>query len=244
MVVQTAELIFNDTPSRYNKDLTDFLDRNIELIITKGQIKFRFKIAKAANISSLRAKGIKRLPAMILGKRPYIGVPVIVEELRKRVRCSKSSAAPKSEEEVLDDFFKQTLGDIQHDDEGKHIIPQDNEMDDEVDLGNLFNEEMKRRNDGDSDGKRQGGNTGKRQGANRRGPPKPDRLAIQDDDDYEDRAPPRRPPPRLNNIDTATAGDPLATLNNMRSTSGKQSPDDDMLQTLLERMGGDGGFDI
>jgi hypothetical protein len=237
MVVQTAELIFNDTPSRYNKDLTDFLDRNVELIVTKGQIKFRFKIAKAADINSLRAKGIKRLPAMILGKIPYIGVPVIVEELRKRVRCSKSSAAPKSEEEVLDDFYKQTLGNIQHDGEGKHIIPQDNEMNDEVDLGSLFNDEMKRREAGDEGG-------GKRQVANRRGPPKPDRMAVQDDDDYDDRAPPKRTPPRLDNVETTDAGDPIATLNTMRSTSGKQSQDDDMMRTLLERMGGDGGFDI
>jgi hypothetical protein len=236
MVVQTAELIFNDTPSRYNKDLTDFLDRNIELIVTKSQIKFRFKIAKAVDISSLRAKGIKRLPAMILEKRPYIGVPVIVEELRKRVKRSKSTAAPKSEEEVLDDFFKQTLGNIQYSDEGKHIIPQDNEIDDEVDLNGLFNKEMKRRNDGDGDGN-------KSKGANRRGPPKPDRMAVQDDD-YEDRAPPRQPPPRLDNIKITEAGDPLATLNTMRSTGGKQSQDDDMMRTLLERMGGDGGFDI
>ena len=112
MVVRVAELIFNDTPSKYNKDLTDFLDRNIDTIIIKGQIKFNFKIAKASELTALRDSGIKRLPAMMLDGKPYIGVPTIVAELRKRVKTSKSTAAPKSEEEVLDEYYKKTLGDI------------------------------------------------------------------------------------------------------------------------------------
>jgi len=249
MVVQTAELLLNDTPSRYNKDLTDFLERNIQTIITKGQIKFRFRIIKPSEISSLRAKGVKRLPAMMLQNRPYIGVPVIVEELRKRVKRSKSTAAPKSEEEVLNDYFNETLGNIKYDDEGKHILPQDDgDDDDRANLGNLYQQEMKRREGGDDDGGNRGG-----RGANRRGPPKPDRYAQQDNDYEEDtggygdtmrpgRAP--APAPRLDNIEHAEAGDPMATLNAMKPKNGRQSQDDDMMRTLLERMGGDGGFDI
>lgn len=238
MVVQTAELFFNDAPSRYNKDLTDFLERNIQTIITKGQIMFRFKIAKGKELSRLRSRGISRLPAMVLQNKPFIGVPIIVEELRKRVKRSKTVAAVKSEEEVLADYFQKTLGNIQYDDEGKHIIPIDDDSDgDEPDLLNAYNAEVQRRGSGDR---------GAHRGASRNAPSKPDRMAVQDNDyDESYAAPPRQQrPPRQNNVDEPEAGNPIAVLNQLTSKNKKSSQDDDMMRTLLERMSPDSGFEI
>lgn len=231
MVVQTAELFFNDTPSRYNKDLTDFLERNIRTIITKGQIQFRFKIMKSKDINSLRAKGIRRLPAMILRSKPFIGVPIIVEELRKSVKRSKTVAAPRSDEEMVRDYMYETLGNIQHDADGKHIIPKE-EMDDEADLGGLYQAEMQRRN---------GGNDSR---DTRRAPPKPDRQAIQDNDYDEQPRQQHQPPPRMNNVDQNEPGSATAALNNLTRSNGKHNQDDEMLRTLMDRIGGDDGFNV
>jgi hypothetical protein len=234
MVVQTAELVFNDNPSKYNKDLTDFLKRNISTIITKGQIRFRFKIAKASDLTALRQRGIKRLPAMILHDQPYIGVPVIVEELRTRVKKSKQTASPKSEDEVLDEYYRKTLGNLKKDVDGKHIIPDDDDDDDDddgvVDLGSKYHKEISRRNPVDDVNHRT---------APRNAPPKPDRLAVQDDDFNE-----RIPPARKNNVAEKNAGDPIATLDSMKPKNGEQADEDNMMRTLLERIDGGSDFTI
>jgi hypothetical protein len=240
MVVQTAELVFNDTKSRHNQDLTEFLERNLQSIITRGQVKFRFKIAKRSDLAGLRSRGIARLPAMILQGMPFTSVPAIIEELRKRVKNSKSVATPKSEVEVLDDYYRRELGNIQTDEDGKHIIPDDdNDIDDTPDFASLAANQMKRRRGEDVD------EQPKR--ASRAPPQKVDRMFSVQDDDYEDR---RQPPiinpmrnePRMDNI-TEEPGDPLTVLNNMKA-QGANAADDDMMRSLLGKMGGEAGYDI
>lgn len=235
MVLQVAEIIFNDTPSKFNKDLTDFLKRNIDTIIMKGRIKFRFKVAKAQELNDLRNRGIKRLPAMIIGDRPYVGVPTIIEELRNSVKKSKKVAAPKSEEEVLREYFDKTLGEIKKDSDGKIIQPDDQEDENrQPDLtGDLTRELQRRGLAGGGDG---GSNRGNRRMQQRPTPSKPSRDAIQDDD-YED----RRPPPivhRQQREDNVEVGDPLTTLENLQQRGGEDARDDDLMRQLLQKMGG------
>jgi 3-phosphoglycerate kinase len=109
MVLVLAELIFVDSPTRNNRELTEFLKRNIEKVIIKGCVKFKFKIAKASDIPNLRKRNISRLPAMVLQGRNFIGVPDITNELSKRVKNSKATAQEKTGEEFIDDFFKKTI---------------------------------------------------------------------------------------------------------------------------------------
>jgi hypothetical protein len=239
MVVQTAELVFNDTKSRHNQDLTEFLERNLQSIVTRGQVKFRFKIAKQSDLAGLRSRGISKLPAMILQGIPFVSVPTIIEELRKRVKNSKSVAVPKSEEEVLDDYYKKELGSGQFDENNKHIIPDEDDDDEKPDYASLTANEMKRRRGEDDD------EPPKR--ASRRPPQKPDRVFSVQDDDYEDRRQqpignPIRGNPRIDNI-TEDPGDPLTVLNNMK-TKGSDSSDDFLMRSLLGKIGGEAGYDI
>ena len=230
MVLKVAELIFNDTPSKYNKDLTDYLDRNIEIVLMRGQIKFRFKIAKATELSQLRSKGIKRLPAMMLDNKPYVGVPVIIEELVKRVKKSKGVAMPKNDAEVLDDYYRKTLGNFKQDGDGKIDISNlDQEEDPTMDLGNELQREMSRRKTDDPytrDDKKQRG---------RREPPpsKPSRNALQDDD-MEDRRPQNSNTSRHrdDNLDAKDPGNPMTALQHVQGGG----MDDDLMATLLQKM--------
>jgi len=235
MTVQLVELIFNDTPSGHNRDLTEYLKRNLSSVITKGGIKFKFIIAKANDLQQIRRRGIKRLPALLPQKgRPVIGVPDIIQFLGRSVRNSKTIAKPKTEEEVLDSYFRKTIGDIKVDDD-KKIIPFDDQEEDMTEGGGdllaKYNEFMNRR-EGKEPAKR----------ASRVAPPKPS-WNHEQDDDYTERAQmpsvhnaPTTERPRADNVYNEP-GDPLAALNRI-SNAGGASADDDMMRALLERTGG------
>jgi len=219
MVLTCAELIFHNSPTKNNKDLTEFLKRNIKSIIERGRIKFRFKIAKAADLDQLRERGIKKLPTMILDKRQYIGVPKIIECLHGRVKNSQKTAPRKPETELLDDYFKETLtSGVGKGPDGKFKIEENNDMDENIDLGAAALREMKRRE-------------GSGSVADPGQPPKaPDRTAIRDDD-FEQQKP--RQLRRPDNV-----GDPQAAFNNLTQRGG-QDQDDELLGQLLSKMGGE-----
>jgi len=243
MVIRVADVIFNDTPSKFNKDLVEFLKRNIETIVHKGQIKFRFKIATPSDLNGLRDKGIIRLPAMLIDGKPFISVPTIVNELQRRVKTSTTTAPAKTEEEVLDEYFKTSLGDIKKDGDGRikaEEMDQEDENEGATDLTNAFHREIERRGNKDEGNKR---------GANRTPPEKPDRTAEQDDN-FDNRRPPQqrggdyvnaRPqvPARPDNLRPASAGDPMNALNNMKAKGSGGGVDDDMMSALLLKMSSD-----
>ena len=83
MPLKVARVYFNDTPSKYNKELISFLHRNIEKIVTKGMLKIEPYIIKPSDIRAMRDKGIERYPAMIIGHQSAIGVSNIVNTIQK-----------------------------------------------------------------------------------------------------------------------------------------------------------------
>lgn len=247
MVLKVAEIIFNDSASRYNKELTDFLKRSIPAIITRGQIKFRFKIARASDLGKLRSKGIKKLPAMVIDDRSYISVPVIVGELQKRVKKSSGFAAVKSEEEVLDEYYKKTLGNIHTDGDKKiDISKMDQEDTEGENLEAALHKELDRRKSQGMGGSYMDDDGGKKKPGRRDPPPaQPSRNAEQDDD-YEDRRPPTtynpvgKQRPRQDNVE-ADIGDPFSALQRIQGQGGGEGAgvDDKMMSDLLARMGND-----
>ena len=138
-------IIFNDNSSKYNRDLVDFLKRNIESAIIKGRITFNFKIAEMSELENLREKGITRLPAMTVDNEIYIGVPEIIDEIRKRIKTSKQKAVPKTDDEILTDYNFRALGDIKKDPTGKFIIKEDEDQDETLNLQAKMNSEVDRR---------------------------------------------------------------------------------------------------
>jgi hypothetical protein len=235
MVLKLAELVFNDKPSKFNKDLTEFLKRNIETIVMKGQLKFRFKIAAAGDMHVLRDRGITHLPAMIIDKQNFVSVPSIIGELQKRVKTSRGVAPPKNDDEVVMEYLHKEIGDVKQDSEGR-IMAENLDQEDEESVGNklmdTFHQAVERRNTETPKNKR---------GMQPPPPQHPTRDMNADDDFGMHVRPPiaNQPvragmPARPDNIDQV--GDPYRALGNIKS---EHKADDDMMRALLERLGED-----
>jgi hypothetical protein len=248
MVLQSASIVFNDTSSQYNKDLTDFLNRNLETAIRKGGLSFQFKIAKATDLAELRQMGVKKLPAMIINSKSFIGVPDIISEIRSRVKNSKHMAPVKSEEEVINDYQMSELwGNATKDANGIQIHDTPDEEETES-LMAAVNKEMQRR--GPSMGYTQNEEDEEdKQRMRRPAPPKPSRVSENDMEDNEP-APPRRPvqtnnrpttPQRPDNIDNPAMADAFESLNNIRTrnATSEDARDDEMMAALLGRISGE-----
>lgn len=104
-----ARLIFRDSQSKHNKDLVTFLRRNLDNIIRKGHVQFTYEIAEEGTMNELKAQGIRKLPAMIINKIPFVGTASIIEELSTRVKRSKKIAAPKDDAENINDFMRNEI---------------------------------------------------------------------------------------------------------------------------------------
>lgn len=250
MPLKTAEVIFNNTPSKFNKDLTDFLKRNMEAIIFRGQIKFKFKLASSKDLSTLRSKGITRLPAMRIDGRNHINVPTIIGEIRRRVKTSKTTASMKSNEEFLDEYMKNAIGDIKKDDDGRIIAEELDQEELEENGEKLLNElnRMTEHRYNELENNKKAGNKKQRPGT-REQVRKPNRELDLDDDREDRRAPaieterpgqrPTQRPYRPDNLegDRMKAGDPLAAL--AATHRGQKTQDDEMMEALINRMGTD-----
>ena len=219
MPIQTAELYVKDRASRPNKDLLDYLHRNLRPIILRGQIKFKFNILTKEDKSRMLEKGLKKFPAMILNNQKIIGVSEIITVLRKQVQQSNSMVKPKSEEEVLSEYYENAFNDVKFDSEGKHVLPEEGEDVDDFknSLQQRLQEELQRREEA----------TGKK---NQRGythreiPSGPDRSAIRSNLDDQ---------PRNNNTNDYT--DPMTIANNISSGS----RDDELFKNMLTNMSDD-----
>ncbi len=227
-MVQQVTIIFNDSASQFNKDLTDFLNRNLSLAIKKGGMLFHFKIAKPKDLTDLRNKGIKRLPAMIINESYFIGVPDIIKEINIRIKSSTSEIAPKTEEEMIRSFQLNILGNPKiNNDKDKKIVFDDKDDDDKDDdskeLTAKLNNEVKRRGINNVNTNLQGDrhmeNNGQARNLNR------NQTTDSDDDEYS---------PRADNLQTAIAN---ANAKHAENGEANDLKDDEMLRSMLERIG-------
>lgn len=257
MVLQAASIIFNDSASQFNKDLTDFLHRNLETAIRRGGLSFQFKIAKPADLAELRQTGIKRLPAMLINSKPFVGVPNIIAEIRSRVKNAKNAAPEKSEDEIVREFQMASLGNITKDAEGRFQIHDEPETDESTSLMSDFNREIQRRGATAGHGSKDNDeNDDPQPRMIRPPPPNPSRATDREtgdgDSDDEDVAPrpKRRSPPlraplikqpqRADNLDNPAMADAFESLKAIgRNATKEDAQDDDMMKTLLSRIGGD-----
>lgn len=229
MVLDMAEVIFNNSSSQHNRDLYNFFERNQGNLVNRTHIGFRFKVVQKNEISSLRKRGISKLPAMVLANKVIIGVPDIISDLRRRAKRSKGNAAKKTDEETLQDYFKAELGDVKHDAEGRFVLPREQEPSDRVDLSSLANAEVERR-------------AGANPINNRARPPPSLNRETHGGASYTRptvTARPNRTQSRNDNLDLDDdPGDPMKALDDLKRM-GQGSKDDMMMRQLLEKMGGD-----
>jgi hypothetical protein len=239
MTFVVASVVFNDSSSKFNKDLTDFFRRNLETAVRKGRMTFNFRIANTNELPDLRKKGIKRLPAMIIGRQdPFIGVPDIIAEIRRIVQTSKADAPTKTEDEIVRDYQLSALGDVKKDEKGHFVI---NDADDDNpksdDLQAKAMAEMRRRGLDQSSGEER---EARMVGGVDRGTTR--------DTDTEDRRPARNAPmygerPRQDNlastttIDNPNMADAFQSLKRIgRNATAEDKQDDDLVSIMLQKL--------
>lgn len=142
-------IIFNNSPSKFNKDLIDFLQRNLPKANVKGNMHFTFQIAKPNDLVALRNKGVKKLPVMFIASSTIVGVSDIIDEIRNRIKNTKNEAKIKSDDELIHDHQMNSMfdGAIRSTD-GKMTFKDDNDAPDDDfarDLAANGQKEMNRR---------------------------------------------------------------------------------------------------
>ena len=227
MTLQAASIIFADSASRFNKDLTDYLKRNIETANRRGGLSFIFKIARPTDISNLRQKGVKRFPAMLINDKPFVGVPSIIQEIQKRIRTNKSIVLDKTADEEIRDYHTQILGNIVKNAEGKLEVKDRDDDDDKetmsAQLQSKFNKEIQKRGHSIGHGETQNN--------------QPSRQATRDTEETNYNT--RGHQPRANNVNI---DDPMADAKESlrrisKNATGEDAQDDALMGTLLARMG-------
>jgi hypothetical protein len=148
MELKIAKIIFNDSPSKFNKELITYIDSNLDSAIRKGRLNFQYEIAAPSKLSELRDLGINILPAMIVEESTFSGVASIIKEIRKRINSAKTLVASKTDDEIIREFQENALGDYQVDSNGKvkFLDDADDEKDESASLMNKYSNEMKKRN--------------------------------------------------------------------------------------------------
>lgn len=241
MPMTVATIYFNDSASRFNKDLVDFLRRNIENAIRQGRLSFNFKIAQTGELADLRKSGIKRLPAMRIGNSISIGVPDIIKDIRTRVQTSKAPAVAKTEEEIVREYQMAAIGNVTKDADGKLVVHDQDEGDiNKDDLQHKLQKEMERR--GLAQNAAANGEPADRLAP--KPPPRPTDRRADRDNDYEETRPPAqagyatpRAPQRPDNIDNPEMADAMASLARVgRNATREDKEDDALMRTLLEKI--------
>lgn len=238
MSLQLATLIFNDSASEKNRDLIEFLRRNLEASIKKGGLTFDYTIITPGKLLELRNSGIKHLPAMKINNYTYTGVSKIIEEIRRRIQLSKNLLPEKSDDEILLEYNMQQMnGETVKDANGRIHFTDDNddqEQDFKLNANRLCQEAMARR-----------GTVLPTQ--NEINPVAAGTARNQQRDDIEEKkAAPAQQPRRDNvwqeqktyDIGNTNMRDALESLQNIKDKNGGSdaATEDAMMQSLLENM--------
>jgi hypothetical protein len=210
-----AQLIFNNSNSKFNKDLVRFLKENLSNIIIKAKITFHFVIAQKNDIEKLNAQGITKLPILLLPNSKIVGVPNIINTLASMVNKA-SPPVPKSEDQILEDYMnREMMSDVKKVEKQLVVNNDDEEEDEKADMSQKIDQIRKDRY-----------NEEKKQP-----PPYPSRNVQFDDDISMDRHQPLKNKP--NKEATRAADDPMSVLNHMDPS--RDSRDDEMMRAWMNR---------
>jgi hypothetical protein len=126
----TIQVVFSNKPSAINKKLIKFFNLNL-LNLNKATLVFDFEVAHPKNIKKYVNKGITNYPVMINPNgSKTVGVEKIISKLKGSVQQYNKKVNNKTDKERLDDYWKQTLGDITIDESGKPKCDDEDGSDD------------------------------------------------------------------------------------------------------------------
>lgn len=108
-------------------ELLRYVDNNLKELARKCEIKVKSVATDKQTITRLREKGVTRLPTMICGGRPCVGLRNIMEILRKLIAPPRDPLAVRA---VGDSHYDWLMREMFTPGEGGKIMPR---TDDEVD---------------------------------------------------------------------------------------------------------------
>jgi hypothetical protein len=115
----TIQVVFSNKPSAINKKLIKFFNLNL-LNLNKATLVFDFEVAHPDYVKKYVNRGITNYPVMINPNgSKIVGVEKIIIALKDNVQKYNKQVNSKTDKERLDDYWKQTLGDITIDESGK-----------------------------------------------------------------------------------------------------------------------------
>lgn len=130
--VMPVRVIFSDKPSEINIRLIKFFNLNL-LNLLKTNLIFTFDVASVKEADEYKSKGIIEFPVLLRNSLRVSGSDKIMKYLGLHVKKHNTKIKNKSDDDHVQDFWKETLGNVKLDDSG-NIIDQDDD-DEETDLG-------------------------------------------------------------------------------------------------------------
>lgn len=119
----TINIVFSNKSSPLNKKLIKFFQLNL-LSLNKASLLFDFEVAHPTDINSYVKRGIKNYPTLLDGDTNITGVEKIIQYLKAMVKKHNTKVLSKTDNEKLDDFWKETIGKIEVDESG-NVKPDD-----------------------------------------------------------------------------------------------------------------------
>jgi hypothetical protein len=148
-------VVFSNKSSPLNKKLIKFFEVNLASL-NNASIVFKFEVAHPNEIDIYIKRGIKNYPILLHKKTSVTGVEKIIQYLKLIVKKHNTKILSKTDNDRLDDFWKDTIGKIEHDESG-NIKPDTGDEDGGGELGgggdNLHHkiqEAFEQRNSGDT----------------------------------------------------------------------------------------------
>jgi hypothetical protein len=233
--MDVGTIFLRDANSKINKEMIEYLKCNLEQIIMKAGITFKYRIIGLNDKSS---KHPGRFPALVMqGNDPIIGIPDIKKFLHSQMVSSrKAPAQVKSDEENLQDMMMSFMTEgvqVTKGAKGNQLVVAPENEPDMSGGGDLVQRATLAARSRKMEGlDAMGGGLGGREGMQSRGP---SRTSLMNND-YEDRAPPRR----SNNLASRgnpvpVSDEPLSVLKSMqgRNRSMEEQRDDELLGKIL-----------
>ena len=120
-----VNVIFSNKSSPLNKKLIKFFQINL-LSLNKASIVFEFEIATPKDMKLYVERGIKNYPVLIDKLTKVTGVEKIIEYLQMQVKQYNTKILSKTDNDRVDEFWKQTMGNVRLDESGK-LKPDDDD---------------------------------------------------------------------------------------------------------------------
>jgi hypothetical protein len=129
MIIQ---VVFSNKPSVINKKLIKFFNVNL-LNLNKATLVFDFEVAHPNNVKKYVNMGITNYPVMINPNgSKIVGVEKIIDKLKGSVQQYNKRVNNKTDKERLDDYWKQTLGDVTIDKSGNSKTDDDEDAAEDI----------------------------------------------------------------------------------------------------------------